>query len=250
LRLDPLRPGAHINLGAVYNRLEEFEEAIPALRRGIQLDPHRAEGYYNLGLVYKNTSQTNLAVQAYLEATRINPRMVDAHYNLANIYLELGKYAQAITHYRKVLELRPNWDKAMDGLAQAEGALEEESPAPKENAKKQPAPQVAEEKEPAASDDPNRIVDPYLHGALLTTLHQATIESENHGRQFLQILEAEVEAAIKDLSACLLNTSHNMSLTQCVTKFEEALQKIRTVQKDLNNTLERAKNIGDRLLKS
>src|SRR6516162_8133012 len=65
-RLDPLRPGAYINLGAVYNRLEEYEEAIQALRRGIQLDPHRAEGYYNLGLVYRNTGQVNLALQAYL----------------------------------------------------------------------------------------------------------------------------------------------------------------------------------------
>src|SRR5260370_1363901 len=49
-RLDPLRAGAHINLGAVYNRLDQVDEAIQVLRRGIQLDTHRAEGYYNLGL--------------------------------------------------------------------------------------------------------------------------------------------------------------------------------------------------------
>src|SRR6201997_3478209 len=72
-RLDPLRPGAYINLGAVYNRLEEYNEAVHALRRGIQLDPHRAEGYYNLGLVYRNMKQPKLAVQAYIEATRIDP---------------------------------------------------------------------------------------------------------------------------------------------------------------------------------
>src|SRR5437773_8575136 len=44
-RLDPLRAGAFINLGAVYNRLEQLDDAIQALRRGIQLDSHRAEGY-------------------------------------------------------------------------------------------------------------------------------------------------------------------------------------------------------------
>src|SRR5436309_12328045 len=87
-RLDPLRAGAFINLGAVYNRLEQFDEAIPVLRRGIQLDTHRAEGYYNLGLVYRRKGQLDLAIQAYREATRINPRMADAHYNLANLYLE------------------------------------------------------------------------------------------------------------------------------------------------------------------
>src|SRR5438270_4321323 len=78
-RLDPLRSGAYINLGAVYNRLGEHDEAVQILRRGIQLDPHRGEGYYNLGLVYRNMGQPNLAVQAYLEATRIDASMVDAH---------------------------------------------------------------------------------------------------------------------------------------------------------------------------
>src|SRR5437016_11351558 len=48
-RLDPLRAGAYINLGAVYNRLSQLDDAIVALRRGIQLDNKRAEGYYNLG---------------------------------------------------------------------------------------------------------------------------------------------------------------------------------------------------------
>src|SRR5262245_48459310 len=170
-RLDPLRPGAHINLGAVYNRLEEFEEAIPALRRGIQLDPQRAEGYYNLGLVYRNTGQTNLAIQAYIEATRINPRMVDAHYNLANLYLEMSKFNLAVTHYKKALELRPNWDKALEGMAQAAAA---------QNAGVATAPEAppkAEQDDGETSNlDPQRPVDPYTHGAILTNLHQATIE--------------------------------------------------------------------------
>src|SRR6266481_2428895 len=119
-RLDPLRAGAYINLGAVYNRLDQFDDAIPVLRRGIQLDNHRAEGYYNLGLVHRRKGQIDLAIEAYREATRVNPRMVDAHYNLANLYLEKEKYNLAMSHYRLALQLRPNWDKAQHGLDQAE----------------------------------------------------------------------------------------------------------------------------------
>src|SRR5437867_11606433 len=37
-RLDPLRAGAFINLGAVLNGLDHHDEAIEALRRGIKLD--------------------------------------------------------------------------------------------------------------------------------------------------------------------------------------------------------------------
>src|SRR5499427_6398828 len=50
-RLGPQRAGAFINLGAVLNLLNQYDEAIAALRRGIQLDSQRVEGYYNLGLV-------------------------------------------------------------------------------------------------------------------------------------------------------------------------------------------------------
>src|ERR1700758_1323503 len=70
-RLDPLRAGAYINLGAVCNKLDQLDEAIAALRRGIALDKSRAEGYYNLGLVYRRKGQLDLAIQAYREATRV-----------------------------------------------------------------------------------------------------------------------------------------------------------------------------------
>src|SRR5262245_50740770 len=122
-RLDPLRAGAFINLGAVYNRLNQLDDAIPVLRRGIQLDSNRAEGYYNLGLAYRRKGQLDLAIQAYREATRVNPRMADAHFNLANLYLEKEQYGLACAHYRNSLELRPDWDKALRLLDQAEEAM-------------------------------------------------------------------------------------------------------------------------------
>src|SRR5437879_7731122 len=59
-RLDPLRAGAYINLGAVYNRLDQMDDAIAALRRGIQLDHNKAEGYYNLGVAYRRQGQIDL----------------------------------------------------------------------------------------------------------------------------------------------------------------------------------------------
>src|SRR5260370_29013636 len=64
-RLDPLRAGAFINLGAVLNLLQQYDEAIIALRRGLQLDSTRVEGYYNLGLVYRRKGQTDLSLQSY-----------------------------------------------------------------------------------------------------------------------------------------------------------------------------------------
>src|SRR5438552_3331217 len=64
-RLDPLRAGAFVNLGAVLNLMGEYDEAVNILRRGIQIDASRVEAYYNLGLVYKRKGQLDLAIQAY-----------------------------------------------------------------------------------------------------------------------------------------------------------------------------------------
>jgi tetratricopeptide (TPR) repeat protein len=253
-RLDPLRAGAYINLGAIYNLLDQLDEAIPALRRAIQLDSHRAEGYYNLGLVYRRKGQQELAVQAYREAIRINPRMADSHYNLANIYLEKGQFPQALTHYRQALGLRPNWDKALDGLAQAEASIAAAEST--EHVGNSPLGAASEDTPrpagaPSVAVDPDRIVDPMVHGNLLTTLHKATIESENYGRSFLKILESEIEPAIKELSSCLLYPDTSLTeLDQCVQKFEVAMQSMRTAQRTLQNSIERIRHIGDKLVET
>jgi Tfp pilus assembly protein PilF len=246
-RLDPLRAGAYINLGAVYNLLDQLDDAIPALRRAIQLDSHRAEGYYNLALVYRRKGTTDLAIQAYREALRVNPRMADAHYNLANVYLDKGQFGLAFSHYKHALELRPNWDKAANGLVQAEAALaaaaQPEEKRPELSAPEQPT-------APPPSLDPSRTIDPVAHGGLLTTLHKATIDSEGHGRQFLQILENEIEPAIKELSSCLLYPNSPLSeLDQCVQKFESAIASMRSAQRSLQSSVEKLRNFGDRLLK-
>src|SRR5687768_7337036 len=43
-RLDPKRAGAFINLGAIFNLLDQLDDAVNVLRKGIQLDPQRSEG--------------------------------------------------------------------------------------------------------------------------------------------------------------------------------------------------------------
>jgi tetratricopeptide (TPR) repeat protein len=249
-RLDPLRAGAYINLGAVYNRMDMLDEAVPVLRRGIQLDHGRAEGYYNLGVVYRRKGQSDLAIQAYREAVRINPRMADAHYNLGNLYLEKEQYSLALAHYKQAVELRPLWEKALNGVEQCEGALHR---GPKTAA------QVDVEENASASAtaladikiDPERMIDPEAHGPVLTLLHKATVESDNYGRSFLEIMEGEIEPAIKELSTCLLypdTSSHE--LAQCLEKFEAAVTNMRGVQKNLESAMQRVHKLGDQLLRS
>jgi tetratricopeptide (TPR) repeat protein len=228
-RLDPLRAGAFINLGAVLNLLGQFDEAVAALRRGIQIDVNRVEGYYNLGLVYRRKGQPELAIQAYREAIRINPRMADAHLNLGNVYYDKGQYRQAVQHYEQALQVRPAWQKATEGLAQAKAALDSEHSGVGLEAAAGP---VAKGR--AHAEELDRMVDPNMHGAHLSTLHGATMEAEEHGRAFEQLLEQEIEPRIKELSACLMYPDGaRTDLNHCVNHFETALETLRSVHNSL-----------------
>lgn len=249
-RLDPLRAGAYINLGAVYNRLEQFDDAVAALRRGIQLDLNRGEGYYNLGLVYRRQGQNDLAIQAYREAVRVNPRMADAHYNVANIYYEKDQYALAVAHYRQALEIRPRWEKAQRGLSAAQEALGGAGAEAAEETAVESTEPTASAKPPRQLD-PERMVDGNIHGELLRSLHRATIDAETHGRGFLESLEQKVEPAIKELSSCLLYPDTPLGeVSTHIKSFEEAVQAMRSLQDNLKNHIDRVKIIGEQLLKT
>jgi tetratricopeptide (TPR) repeat protein len=235
-RLDPLRAGAFINLGAVLNLLQEFDESIQSLRRGLQLDSTRVEGFYNLGLVYRRKGELDLAIQAYKEALRINPRMADAHLNLGNIYVAKEQLRTALQHYEQAQQLRPGWDKAADGIAQVRELLNADQEATAAGPALKASPTI----------DLNRTIDPAVHHDFLTRLHQATVESEEHGREFMQILLKEVEPAIKELSTCLLYADRSRTeLDECITKFETALEHMRAAQQNMQTRISSVRVQGE-----
>ena len=193
-------------------------------------------------------------MQAYQEATRLNPRMPDAHLNLANAYLDKGQYGQAVVHYRMALDIRPNWEKAENGLAQAEAGQEASRVSAGRAAvatQVRATPTTVDTVAAGAHCDPDRTVDPDHHGAQLTMLHRSTIETENHGRNCLQILEKQVEPAIKELSSCLLYPdSAAGELDECVKKLENAMQSMQNAQRSLETSMEQIRTLGEKLVKS
>jgi tetratricopeptide (TPR) repeat protein len=248
--LDPLRAGAYINLGAVYNLLDQLDDAVTVLRRAIQLDPQRAEGYYNLGLVYRRKGQTDLAVHAYREAVRVNPRLADAHYNLGNLFLEKEQYRQAIAAYQEALKIRPDWDKPRLGLQQAQQALEEQETAEQaQAAPEEPAAAPTAPAAPPVSIDPPRVIDPEAHGVILSALHKATIDAENQGRTLLELATNELEPAVKELSSALVSPDVSISaLDACLQRFEQALLHLRNLRNSLSTSLGRVRTLGDQFV--
>jgi hypothetical protein len=244
-RLDPLRAGAWVNLGAVHNLLGQYDDAITALRRGIQIDGQRVEGYYNLGLVYRRKGQNDLSLAAYREALRLNPRMPDAHLNIGNLYLEKEQTKMAMQHYQQALQLRPNWDKALDALASAQALLTGETVEAargEEESAIQPIPTTV-----PAGKSMDHMLDPVIHASFLTTLHQATIVAEDTGRLLHTIVGEEIEPVIAELSRVLLNAHGSRGeLDACMTKFETALNRMRTAHQALRGSVRKIEEMGEK----
>jgi tetratricopeptide (TPR) repeat protein len=241
IRLDPLRAGAFINLGAVTNRLGQYDDALINLRRGIQLDPNRAEGYYNLGLVHKQLGQLDMAINAYREAIRLNNRMYDAHYNLGNIFLEKEQLTQAIAHYKHALEIRPNWEKGRQAL---QAALESQAAA---NEPHQAAPIAPP---PDSKVDPDKQLDPTFHANLLRDLHDVVVETDKHTQAMLEFLQKEVEEAIRELSICITTPKDpKYNLDDQIQRFDAVVTKLQQLQDGMQKHVLKSKLIGEQIIR-
>jgi tetratricopeptide (TPR) repeat protein len=123
LELAPRRAATLVNLGAVYNRKQEYAKAVEVLRKAVLADKRSAEGFYNLGYAHRHLGQPAMAIPAYREAIRLSPRMADAHQNLGNVYLEMRNYPQAVASFTKALEIAPDHQRAIRGLQKANEAI-------------------------------------------------------------------------------------------------------------------------------
>lgn len=119
-RLAPRRATAYVNLGALYNRQENYSKAIEMCRKAISVDRKSADGYYNLGIAHRKLKQLALAVPAYREAIRLNPQLAAAHQNLGNVFTEMGNLREAIAHFKQALAIDPDFERAKSGLEKAE----------------------------------------------------------------------------------------------------------------------------------
>jgi tetratricopeptide (TPR) repeat protein len=220
-RLDPRRGASWINLGAVYNRMGNYQKAAEVLRRAVQIEKKSAIGYYNLGIAYKHLKQWNLAVPAYREAIRLEPRMADAYLNLANVYSELHNYLQAITHYKKALDLNPQLERAKRGLEKAEARLDarrqELSPFGRlVDPKQATAGEDATVPQSAAVAAAGRDLSEKEREHDRRALHELLKQMHGELQEVLAALEEELDPAVRTLNKMLTQpiSPHGVSITK------------------------------------
>ena len=139
------------NLGELFRRDGQIENAIASLKIAINLEPHSAENHFLLGLAYNDYHQFELAIQyyhtalsynhnygvawnnlgasletlgdkhtakiAYTTAIALNPKHAEAQNNLGVIYSEEGRLNEAQAHFTAAIVAQPDFIDAHYNLS-------------------------------------------------------------------------------------------------------------------------------------
>ena len=100
-----------------YQETADFNNAIETYTTIIQIDPNYKFAYFNLGyihLVYLKVY--DVAIDYFTKAIKADPAYAEAYYNRGYSFELRGDMINAKTDYKKALELKTNYQKAIEGL--------------------------------------------------------------------------------------------------------------------------------------
>lgn len=99
------------NLGDSLQKLKIFDQAITAYKKSIDLNSSSSTTYFNLGACYKETDDKESALKAFQQAVNTDKKYQDAYYELGEMYFSLEKYKEAKTVFNILLNENPSYSK-------------------------------------------------------------------------------------------------------------------------------------------
>jgi tetratricopeptide (TPR) repeat protein len=97
------------NLGAAYQKMEDWERSVEYYERAITVEPGNATAHLNLARAYIGAGDFNKARSQYRETLRLNPGNADALFELGKAYISLGDAAQAKQQLEVLLRTSPDY---------------------------------------------------------------------------------------------------------------------------------------------
>ena len=116
LRLNPYYGLTHYNLGNALLQKGEVDEAIQHYQLSILLLPMYVDSYNNLGLALRKKGQVDEAIRRFQQAVRLKPDDADIHYNLGAALAQRGQMDEAIRQFQEALRLQPDYGDARRNL--------------------------------------------------------------------------------------------------------------------------------------
>jgi Flp pilus assembly protein TadD len=98
-------------------------QALAHLNAATQADPNYDRAYYELGVLYLRLNQVEEAGKAFQNVVRLNPDDYEAQGNLGVVCLKRNDLAGAERHFAAALRINPNDSIAQNYLNQIKAAM-------------------------------------------------------------------------------------------------------------------------------
>lgn len=119
LRIEPNNEEINYNLGLFYRdlgRIDEAKEQFTHMTAIIKNGTYVANAYYNLGYFDLQEGNYKSAANNFSKAIDCDKAFVDAYAARGEAYEQLAQYEQARADYNRALQLKTNFEKAIEGL--------------------------------------------------------------------------------------------------------------------------------------
>lgn len=98
--------GPHANIGIIYYKQGEFENALRSSNTALAKNPRNAYAHNTLASIYQQQGKFTLAEKHFLLAINYKQDYAIAHYNIALLYdIFFQKISASINHYKKYLSI-------------------------------------------------------------------------------------------------------------------------------------------------
>ncbi len=113
IKIEPLNPHNHFQLGLLYIRLNKFSLAINEYQKALNLNFKSPTIYFNMGYAYAKQKKYKKAEEMFIKSINLNPPYIDeALYNLAVVQNLYGDNNAALKNLKKILKTNSKNKKA------------------------------------------------------------------------------------------------------------------------------------------
>jgi tetratricopeptide (TPR) repeat protein/GT2 family glycosyltransferase len=112
-------PKEYINLGNLYQKLNNIDAASYCYRRALKLQPQLIAAYDRLAEISLSQNDTNIAIEIYKTALKYNPQNSSVYYNLGKLLASTERWQDAVACYQKSIAIDADFWQAYHELGDA-----------------------------------------------------------------------------------------------------------------------------------